>query len=155
MCTGDDIKHPSGDLFKVLFASKGNSIRSQMAEGIAGSLGLPHFVFASAGVAPGPVDARTVAFMAEKGIDISCQGSKYLDQVPEFESFQVIIFLSKEAADAAPPLPDRAVTLLWQTPDPAKAEGSEETIRTAYERAFQYLNTHIRDFTQAVLQNHV
>gem|GEM_PF-6166003 len=34
MCTGEVLKHFGKEIFRVLFLSKGNSMRSQMAEGL-------------------------------------------------------------------------------------------------------------------------
>ena len=67
MCTGEFTKHKGGDAFRILFFDANNACLSQMAEGIGNSLGLPRFVFSSAGIAPQPVDARAVKFMAAKG----------------------------------------------------------------------------------------
>jgi phosphate transport system protein len=153
MCTGQVLKHLGKETFRVLFLSKGNSMRSQMAEGIANSLGLDMFVFSSAGITPRLVDPMTVSFMKEKGIDVSSQNSKSIHQIPNLEHYQVIILLSKEAEEAARPLPPKAIHLQWHTPDPSKGKGTPEQIRAAYEKTFNYLNTHIRDFVQAVISD--
>jgi phosphate transport system protein len=153
MCTGEFFKHKGKEAFRVLFLSKGNSMRSQMAEGIANSLGLDSFVFSSAGITPRLVDQRTVEFMAEKGIDISHQTSKSIEQIPNLEHYQVIILLSREAEEAARPLPAKPIRLQWHTPDPSKAKGTPEEVHAGYEKAFDYINTHIRDFVDAVLSD--
>lgn len=153
MCTGEVLKHKGKDVFRVLFLSKGNSMRSQMAEAIANSLDLDMFVFSSAGIIPRLVDPRTVSFMAEKGIDISRQTSKSIQQIPNLEHYQVIILLSKEAEEVARPLPAKSIHLQWHTPDPSKVQVTPEEIRAAYEKTFQYLDTHIRDFVQAVISD--
>lgn len=153
MCTGEVLKHKGKEVFRVLFLSKGNSMRSQMAEGIANSLDVDMFVFSSAGITPRLLDARTVSFMSEKGIDISRQTSKSIHQIPNLEHYQVIILLSKEAEEAARPLPAKAIHLQWHTPDPSKVQGTPEETRAAYEKTFQYLDTHIRDFVQAVISD--
>jgi phosphate transport system protein len=153
LCTGEVVKHQDSDIFRVLFVSKGNSTRSQMAEGIANSLDLEQFLFSSAGSDSHSIDPRTEQFMAEKGIDISAHETKTIEQVPNLEHYQVIIFLSKEAEDEIDRLPAKAVTMQWLTPDPSKFGGSEEEIKNAYERTFDYLDSNIRDFVQAVLGN--
>jgi len=153
MCTGEVLKHLGKETFRVLFLSKGNSMRSQMAEGIANSLGLEQFVFSSAGISPRLVDPKTLSFMKEKGIDISMQNSKSIQQIPNLEYYQVIILLSKEAAEAARPLPAKSIVLQWLTPDPSKEKGTPEEVNKAYEKTFNYLNTHIRDFVQAVISD--
>src|SRR5260221_4185635 len=76
MCTGEYAKHKGTEVLRVLFVDRHNSCRSQMAEGIANSLGHPEFLFSSAGLDPKPIDGRTVSFLAEKKIDISRQVPK-------------------------------------------------------------------------------
>lgn len=151
MCTGKYIKHEGKEIFRILFIDERDSCRAQMAEGIGNSLGLQRFRFNSAGISPRPVDAKTVKFMVDKGIDISRQTSKYLNQIPNLEHYDVIISLCKEAEAAFPPPPTKTVSIRWNIEDPSKVEGSKKEIQTAYEKAFQYLDTRIRDLIHAVL----
>ncbi|MFQ6112891.1 MAG: phosphate signaling complex protein PhoU, partial [bacterium] len=151
MCTGKYIKHEGKEIFRILFIDERDSCRAQMAEGIGNSLGLQRFRFNSAGISPRPVDAKTVKFMVDKGIDISRQTSKYLNQIPNLEHYDVIISLCKEAEAAFPPPPTKTVSIRWNIEDPSKVEGSKKEIQAAYEKAFQYLDTRIRDLIHAVL----
>lgn len=151
MCSGEYIKHKGGEVIRVLFVDDGNASTSQMAEGIASSLNQSKFVFSSAGVTPRSVDARTVRFMMDKGIDISRQTSKYLNQIPNLDHYQVVVALSKEARVAFPPPPTKTVSIDWEVSDPAKVEGTGEEVRDAYNKAFQFLETHIRDLVEAIL----
>ncbi len=152
MCTGEYIKHQGTEVFRVLFVGEGNSCRSQMAESIGNALGLNKFIFSSAGIYPRGVDPRAVRFMQEKGINISRQISKSIEQIPNLEHYQVIIALSHEAAQRAfPSMPTKVVSIPWDLPDPALVRGSSEEVHMAYEQAFQYLDAHIRDLVQAVL----
>ncbi len=125
MCTGKDIKHEGKGVFRILFVDERDSCRAQMAEGIGNSLGLERFQFGSAGISPKPVDTKTVKFMAEKGIDITGQTSKYLNQIPDLEHYDVIISLCKEAEVAFPPPPTKTVSIRWNIDDPSKFHGSE------------------------------
>jgi arsenate reductase len=151
MCSGEYIKHKGGEVFRVLFVDDGNSCLSQMAEGLATSLNQSKFVFSSAGMSPRPIDSRAVRFMMDKGIDISRQTSKYLNQIPNLDHYQVVVALSKEAEKAFPPAPTKTVSIEWEVQDPAKAEGALEQTRAAYEKTFQFLETHIRDLVEAIL----
>jgi phosphate transport system protein len=151
MCTGEYAKHRGAEALRVLFVDKGNSCRSQMAEGIANSLTRSEFVFSSAGLDPKPIDGRTISFLAEKKIDISRQAPKSLNQVPNLDHYQVIVALAKEAQKVFPPPPTKTVALDWNVPDPSIVQGSPEQIRAAYEQTFQYINTHIRDLVEAIL----
>ena len=69
---------------KVGFVCVGNSCRSQMAEGFARELGGDVMEVYSAGTDPAPeVKPNAVKAMREKGIDISDQEPKLLEDVPE------------------------------------------------------------------------
>ena len=118
MCTGKDIKHKGKDLIRVLFVDERDSCRGQMAEGIATSLNLEEFSFNSAGISSHPVDEKTITFMAAKGIDISQQTSKYLNQVINLDSYEVIVALCEEAEKAFPPPPTKTVSIRWEIGNP-------------------------------------
>jgi arsenate reductase len=69
---------------KILFVCIGNSCRSQMSEGFAKKHGGDSVEVWSAGSRPcGYVNSQAIAFMKEKGIDISSHTSKGLSQVPK------------------------------------------------------------------------
>ena len=152
MCTGEVTKHKGGDAFRILFYDLSNAGLSQMAEGIGTSMGLPRFVFSSAGVAPKPVDARAVEFMAQKGIDISRQTSKSLEQVPQWELYQVVIALSTQAREALPIRAKKTICFTWPMPDPIQTAGPTEPAAAAFESAFQFLHSHIRELVGAIME---
>lgn len=151
MCSGEYIKHKGGEVLRVLFVDDDNACASQMAEGIANGLNQSKFVFSSAGVSPRPIDARAARFMIDKNLDISRQTSKYLNQVPNLDHYQVVIALSKGAEVAFPPPPTKTVSIDWKVEDPSKITGTAEEIRAAYEKTYQFLETHIRDLVGAIL----
>ncbi len=150
MCTGENIKHEGKDVVRILFVDERDSCRGQVAEGIANSLGVKGFKFSSAGLSPKPIDPQTIKFMAEKGIDISKQTSRYLHQTLNLGDYTAIVTLCKEAEEAFPPPPSKTVRIRWNIKDPSKATGSEEEIHTAYEKTYKYLDTHIRGLIQAI-----
>ncbi|HAU31744.1 MAG: Protein tyrosine phosphatase [Desulfotomaculum sp. 46_296] len=65
---------------KVVFICRGNSCRSQMAEGFAKKLYGDQWEAHSAGTVPEGVNPNAVSVMDEVGIDISGNKSKVLDQ---------------------------------------------------------------------------
>ena len=151
MCTGEFVKHKGAEAFRILLIDERNSCLSQMAEGIGTALGVPRFVFSSAGTAPQPVDKRAVDFMASKGIDMSRQATKSLEQVPYWEYYQVMIGLDQAGRRALPGPHTKTVCLTWSVTDPMAAEGPAETIQNAFESAYQTLDTLIRELVQAIL----
>ncbi len=151
MCTGENIKHGGEDIIRVLFVDERDSCRGQMAEGIAKSLGSKRLHFCSAGVSPQPVDPLTIAFMAKKGIDISGQKSRYLNETLNLDSYSVIVSLCEEAEVAFPPPPTKTIGIRWDIRNPSKVKGTEEEKLKAYEKTYKYLEKHIRDLIPALL----
>jgi len=150
MCTGEDVKHKGKGIFRVLFVDERDACRGQMAKAIGNSLKLERFKFYSAGIAPRTIDPRTVRFMAEKGIDISGQTSKYLNQILDLEEYQVFVSLCKEAEEAFPPPPTKMISIDWEIEDPSRFRGTEEEINAAYEKTYEILEAHIRDLVEAI-----
>jgi len=155
MCTGEGIKHKGKEVFRVLFVDERDACRGQMAKGIGNSLGLERFKFYSAGITPRALDPRTIELMAAKGIDISHQTSKYLNQILDLENYQIFVSLCKEAGDAFPPPPSKMISIHWEIEDPSRLKGSEEEIQAAYEKTFQTLELNIKDLVEAIIGNDV
>ena len=109
---------------RVLFLCVGNSCRSQMAEGFARALGGAAVEISSGGTIPkGSVDEGAIAVMAERGIDISRQRSKAMDEAFA-ASADVIVTMGCSAEEACP------IYLLpkvrdWALPDPAGQDLSQ------------------------------
>ncbi len=153
ICTGEDIKHKGKEAFRVLFVGERAACRGQMAEGIGNSLGLDRFLFSNAGISSEPMDPETVKFMAEKGIDISHQTSKYFHQIVDLADHQIVVALCKEAEVACPAPPAKTLCIRWEIDDPSRVEGSEEKIRAAYQKTYKCLELNIRDLVEAILVN--
>ncbi len=151
MVTGEYAKHPGAETIRILFVGEHNACRSQMAEAIAQSLGQPKFIFSSAGLDPQVIDPQTLAFMKEKGLDISHMAPKAIYQIPNLDHYQVIVGVAPEAKQAFPRSPRKMVYIDWSIDDPSRAEGSPEDVRSAYEAAFHFLSSHVRDLVGAVL----
>jgi protein-tyrosine-phosphatase len=99
----------------LLFVCIENSNRSQMAEGFARTLGRGRVAAFSAGSRPsGQVNPRAIQFMKEKGIDLTVQLSKGLDDLPKVQWDYIV---TMGCGDACPTLP-AAHRLDWTLPDP-------------------------------------
>ncbi len=151
MCTGEIAKHPGAETFRVLFVDEHNSCRSQIAEAIAASLEQPRFVFSSAGLDPRAIEPRTIAFLKEKGHDVSRMAPKGTDQIPNLDYYNVIVAVAAEAREAFPRTPRSLVTVDWSIADPSRVEGTPDEVRAAYEATYEYLSRNIRDLVEAVL----
>lgn len=152
MCTGEFMKHKGGEAFRILFFDSANACLSQMAEGIGKAMNLPRFVFSSAGVAPQPLDPRAVEFMAGKGIDISKQTSKSLEQLPQWDHYQVLIVLEAQARDAWPDQPTKTICLQWEVKDPSTSDGPDGAVQAAFQSAYDSLDSNIRELAGAILE---
>jgi protein-tyrosine-phosphatase len=105
----------------LLFVCIENSCRSQIAEGFARREAGDGVAVHSAGSKPsGIVNERAVAFMAERGIDITTQRSKGLDELP---ALQWDYLVTMGCGDACPHLPARQ-RLDWDLPDPKSMDDS-------------------------------
>ncbi len=99
----------------LLFVCIENSNRSQMAEGFARTLGEGRVAAFSAGSRPsGQINPRAIRLMAEKGVDLTVQLSKGLDDLPDVKWDYVV---TMGCGDACPTLPARH-RLDWELPDP-------------------------------------
>jgi len=132
-----------------------NACRSLMAEAIANSLGEPKFLFSSAGLDPRPITPATLDFMKEKGFDLARVAPKYIYEVPNLEHFQVVVGVAREAQEAFPRTPRKMVYVDWRVDDPSEVEGPPEKVRAAYDAAFDFFSSHVRDLVEAVLGNDV
>lgn len=151
MCTGEYNRHKGTEASRLIFVDQRNSCRSQMAEAIANSLNQPQFIFASAGLEPTSIDPKTISFLKEKGLDLSKQTSKAIEQIPNLDHYQVIVALAPESKKAFPKAPTKVVCLDWSVEDPSKVTGSPAEIKAAYESTYQFLHSHIQDLVEAVL----
>jgi len=150
LCTGEIAKHPRSAALRVLFVDERNSCRSVMAEFIGGALGEPGFVFSSAGLDPQPIEPTTVGFMKKKGFDVTRAVPRALTEVENVEHQDVIVLLAPEAKRAFPRHPRKAVLLEWPIEDPSLATGTEVEVRTAYENAYTFIESQIRDLIAAI-----
>jgi hypothetical protein len=71
--------------------------------------------------------------------------------VPNLDHYQVIVGVAKESQQAFPRSPRKTVYVDWSIEDPSQVQGSSEEIRAAYESAFQFLSSHVRDLVGAVV----
>lgn len=150
-CTGQLAKHPGADEIRVVFVDEHNSCRGRMAEAYASTLGIPKMSFVSAGLEPEPVDPMTVAFMREKGFDLSMVGPKGLHEVPNLDRAQVIVALDRGVKRAFPRQPRKVVYLDWDVADPSRIKGTPEAVQAAYERTWQFIQSHVKDLADAIL----
>ena len=107
----------------LLFLCIANSVRSQMAEGLAREKFGDRICVQSAGTQPSEINPLAVAVMREIGIDISSQRSKNVDEI-ELSSVDLVVTLCAEAN--CPTSLNLARQLHWLVHDPVEVTGSNE-----------------------------
>jgi len=130
---------------KVMFLCTGNSCRSQMAEGFARELGRGMIEPHSAGLLETIVHPRAIEVMKEKGIDISGQRSKPIDE-DLLRKMDVIVTLCGLAEAMCPLTPPGIKRLYWPINDPVGTVGSEKKITKEFRRARDEIRTKIEAF---------
>ncbi len=127
---------------RVLFLCTGNSARSQMAEALLRHESNGAFEAASAGSNPKPLHPNAVRVMAERGIDISANRTKHLDELRP-EHFDMVITLCDRVREVCPEFPDHPDLVHWSVPDPAGDGTTDRASMPAFERTADELETRI------------
>ena len=115
-----------------------------MAEALINQLGGGGYLAVSAGSFPaGYVHPKSIETLARHGIDCIDPRSKSWDEFTN-QHFDFVITVCDEAANETCPifLGDYE-RLHWSTPDPARAEGSDEAIDSAFNEAFNLLKARV------------
>jgi len=128
----------------VLVVCTGNSCRSVMAEALINQLGQGRFHAESAGSSPaGFVHPKSIETLQRHGINPGQPHSKSWDVFAD-QAFDYVITVCDQAANETCPYFSGPCTKLhWSTPDPAKAKGSEEDIKSAFDQVFNLLKQRI------------
>ena len=112
---------------RVLFLCTGNSIRSQMVEGLANAFHGDELEAVSAGSRPaGVVHPLAIHAMAEKGIDISGATSKSAEQFLSLP-FDAVVTVCDSAAKDCPLWPGAKRIEHWSIEDPSWGDDDEAT----------------------------
>jgi protein-tyrosine-phosphatase len=127
---------------RVLFLCTGNSARSQIAEALLRSMSDGQVVVASAGSHPKALHPNAVRVMARRGIDISEQRAKHVDELTA-ERFDVVITLCDRIKEVCPEFPSHPDLIHWSVPDPALEGPNDRATLPAFERLTTDLESRI------------
>jgi ArsR family transcriptional regulator, arsenate/arsenite/antimonite-responsive transcriptional repressor / arsenate reductase (thioredoxin) len=128
---------------KVLFLCTGNSARSQIAEALLSHASGGTVDAASAGSHPKPLHANAVRVMRKRGIDISGNRTKHLDEFVT-ERFDLVITLCDRVREVCPEFPFHPRLVHWSLPDPALEGSTNRESYPAFERTAADLETRLR-----------
>jgi ArsR family transcriptional regulator, arsenate/arsenite/antimonite-responsive transcriptional repressor / arsenate reductase (thioredoxin) len=133
----------SGRRPRVLFLCTGNSARSQIAEALLEHLSAGATEAASAGSHPKPLHPNAVRVMRKRGIDISANRTKHVDEFVSHR-FDVVITLCDRVREVCPEFPSHPRLVHWSIPDPALEGPNNRASYPAFERTAAELETRIR-----------
>lgn len=135
----------------ILFLCVANSARSQIAEGLARHLLGDLARVESAGSCPSQVNPWAVRVLRDRGIDISRQYSKRVDQldVDFLRGLDYVITLCAE--EVCPVYLSEAKKLHWPQPDPAGVKGTEAEQLAAFQRTRDSLEQALQNFKNTFL----
>jgi protein-tyrosine-phosphatase len=128
---------------RILYLCTGNSARSQIAEALTVHLSEGRITAASAGSAPKPLHPNAVRVLRERGIDISGNRSKHLDQF-RTRRLDRVITLCDRVREVCPEFASRPARAHWSIPDPALEGATDRASYPAFERTAEELETRIR-----------
>jgi protein-tyrosine-phosphatase len=132
----------SGRRPRVLFLCTGNSARSQIAEALLDHMSDGTVETVSAGSHPKPVHPNAVRVMRKRGIDISANRTKHVDEFLAWR-FDMVITLCDRVREVCPELPAYPQLVHWSVPDPALEGSANRASHPAFERTAAELETRI------------
>jgi protein-tyrosine-phosphatase len=127
---------------RVLFLCTGNSARSQIAEALIEQMSNGSVDAESAGSQPKMLHPNAVRVMQRRGVDISANRTKHLDEFVG-QRFDAVITLCDRVRQVCPPFPSAAERIHWSLPDPSLAGSSNRATYPAFERTASELATRL------------
>jgi protein-tyrosine-phosphatase len=125
-----------------LFLCTGNSARSQMAEALLEAVSEGSIAAESAGSHPKPLHPDAVRVMKQRGIDISGNRVKHVDEFVS-QRFDVVITLCDRVREVCPKFPSHPDLVHWSVPDPALQGPGEGATLPAFARLVTELETRV------------
>jgi protein-tyrosine-phosphatase len=133
---------PSRRRMRVLFLCTGNSARSQIAEALLVQMSQGTIDAASAGSSPKPLHPNAVRVMAKRGIDVSGNRTKHLDEFVG-QRFDCVITLCDKVREVCPEFPAHPQLVHWSVPDPTLDGPTDRASYPAFERTTKELESRI------------
>lgn len=129
----------------VLVLCTGNSCRSQIAHGYLEHLTERKVKIYSAGVETHGVNPKAIATMLEDNIDISEHTSNNIEEYFGVD-FDYVITVCDNAKERCPFFPTQAKKFHYNFPDPAKATGTDEEVKSAFRAVRKLIKKYCEEF---------
>lgn len=110
---------------KILFMCVANSVRSQIAEGLARKIWGSEVEIESAGSFPSKVNPYVIKVLEEVGIDASDHYSKSVEDLSREFILNIDYVITLCAEEVCPTIISKAKKIHWPQSDPATIFGSE------------------------------
>ena len=136
---------------KVLFLSKGNACRSEMAEGFLRHFAGDQVIAVGAGTESGPLSPILVEVMREVGIDTTQQQPRDLASLFH-ETFRYVVAMCDSSKERFPVFPFTPNLLRWSVPEPAVVSGGSEVEKQAYRRVRDQIRGRVEEFVASIGQ---
>jgi len=136
------VRRVKGRRKRVLFLCTGNSARSQIAEALLEQMSEGTIHAASAGSHPKPLHRNAIRVMRKRGIDISANRTKHLDEFVA-ERFDFVITLCDRVREVCPEFAYHPNLVHWSVPDPALEGPNDRESCPAFERTATELESRI------------
>lgn len=134
---------------KVLFLSRGNASRGQIAEGFLRDLAGDRIIPASAGTDAAGVSPLATEVMSEVGIDISTQKPREIASLFK-DTFHYVVTLCDEPREHHPVFPFTRNVLNWPVLDPEAAAG--DTRKEAFRQVRDQIKSRVEELIETVNQ---
>ena len=128
---------------QILFLCTGNSARSQIAAALLAQMSHGTIDAESAGSNPKPLHRNAVRVLRKRGIDISANRTKHLNEFAT-RRFDFVITLCDRVREVCPEFPSHPSLVHWSIPDPALEGPNDHATYPAFERTAAELETRIR-----------
>lgn len=133
---------------KVLFLTRGNASRAQIAEGFLRTLAGNRLIPLSAGTESATVNPLAGEVMSELGIDISTQQPREVGSLFR-ETLNYVVALCDEPREKYPLYPFTRNLLKWSVPDPEVAAEAEAR-RQAFRQVRDQIKTKVEDLIETM-----
>jgi len=132
---------------RVLILCTGNSVRSQIAEGLLRHDAGDRFEVESTGTKPGTVRPEAIAVMKEVGIDITAHRSKHVEEFNR-QHFDYVLTVCDNAKETYPVFFGTAKYLHQSFKDPAIDEGPQEERMDSFRNVRDEIRSYLKGFPE-------
>lgn len=129
---------------KILFICTHNSVRSQMAEGIANSMFGDSFEAYSAGTSPSSVNPYAISAMKDIGINIENNRSKSVNEFNDL-NFDYAVTVCDSARESCPVFTGAKKVIHKSFNDPSSTTGNSEEILEEFKSVRDQIKTWIEE----------